>query len=89
VALIVRYRAEDVTVVCTARAATVLTLAVGGVASRVEVDGRVVAARTDRSTLTGQRVTVDLTAGRHDLRIGIESRPSQPGEPATSEGAAR
>jgi hypothetical protein len=86
VSVIVRYLADDVTVICTAREATPLTLAVGGVASRVEVNGRVVAGRTDRSR---QNVTIDLPAGRHELRIGIEPRPSQARQPAATGGAAR
>jgi hypothetical protein len=89
VSLIGRYHPSDLTVICTAREATPLTLAVGGVPSRVEVDGRVVAARIDRSKLTGQSVTIDLSAGRHELRIGIEPGPSQPREAARSGKEAR
>jgi hypothetical protein len=89
VSLIGRYRPSDLTVVCTTREATPLTLAVGGVPSRVELNGRVIAARADRSTLAGQSVTIDLAAGRHALRIGIEPRRSQPGGPAAAGGPAR
>jgi hypothetical protein len=89
VSLIGRYRPGDLTVICTAREATPLTLAVGGVPSRVQVNGRVVAARIDRSNLTGQSVTIDLPAGSHELRIGIEPGPSQPREAAKSGKEAR
>jgi len=89
VSLVGRYRPADLTVICRAREATQLTLAVGGIPSRVEVDGRVVAARTDGSTVTGQSVTVDLPAGRHELRIGIEPRPPQRDEAAASGGTVR
>jgi Heparinase II/III-like protein len=87
VSLIGRYRPSDLTVICATREATPLTLAVGGVPSRVELNGRVIAARADRSILAGHSVTIDLPAGRHALRIGIEQRRSQPGAPAR--GAAR
>jgi hypothetical protein len=89
VSLIGRYHPGDLTVICTAREATPLTLAVGGVPSRVQVNGRVVAARIDRSNLTGQSVTIDLPAGSHELRIGIEPGPSQPREAAKSGKEAR
>ncbi len=82
VSLIGRYRPGDVTVNCTTREATRLTLAVGGVPSRLELNGRVIAARTDRSDFTSQSITIDLPAGTNVLRIGVEPRLMQPGQPA-------
>jgi hypothetical protein len=81
VSLIVRYRPGDLTVNCTALEGTPLTLAVSGVPSQVELNGRMIAARTDRSS-TSPSVTIDLPAGTHGLRIGIEPRRSQPADGA-------
>ncbi len=69
VSLIARYRPDGVTVTCTARDATALTLAVGGAPSTVELDGRVLAARSVRTDAAEQRVTIELPAGRHQLRM--------------------
>ena len=72
--LIARYRPAEVTVTCSARQATALTLAVGGVPLRVEVNGRIVATQTNRADAAAQTVTVDLAAGRHELRITLQSK---------------
>jgi hypothetical protein len=69
VSLIARYRPDGVTVTCTARDATALTLAVDGAPSTVELNGRVLAARSVRTDAAEQRVTIELPAGRHQLRM--------------------
>ena len=74
VSLIARYRPAEVTVTCTAREATALTLAVGGVPLQVEVNGRIVATQINRAAAAAQTVTVDLAAGRQELRVTLQSK---------------
>jgi hypothetical protein len=89
VSLVGRYRPGEVTVTCTAREATTLTLGVSGVPSQVELNGRRIAARSGSSHPTGDSVTIDLSAGSHELRIGIDPRRSSPRAPAATGGSVR
>ncbi len=76
VSIIARYRPEGVMVTCTAREATPLTLAVGGVPSSVELNGRIIRGQSNRGDVAAHRVTIDLPAGRHQLRIGVTAKGS-------------
>jgi hypothetical protein len=69
VSLIARYRPDGATVTCTAHDTTALTLAVGDTPSTVELNGHVLDASSVRTDAAAQRVTIDLPAGRHQLRI--------------------
>jgi hypothetical protein len=71
VSLVARYRPDGMTVACTAAEATPLTIAVAGAASSVELNGRVLAAREARADALKQTITIDLPAGRHQLRIAV------------------
>jgi hypothetical protein len=82
--LVARYRPDGMTVMCTAPEATALTLAVSGPVSSVELNGRVLAARDVRADATRQTVTIELPAGRHQLRIGVTAK-----QPSTSAGVGR